>query len=102
MKKLFLPLVVCMVVALLSLNSPSAQAAGRRMFVATPVYRTAFFNPVVPIYRPRVFVRTAAVPVIVPLAPNLTATPVVIIPPGPFGGYGFTTLPVRTTTYLGW
>jgi hypothetical protein len=100
MKKLSLALAAFTVFAMLSLMAPSAQAH-RRVIVAGPAYRTAYFSPVVPVYRPRVFVR-AAYPVVVPVAPNYLAAPVVVIPPGPFGGYGYTTLSTGTTTYFGW
>jgi hypothetical protein len=97
MKKFSLLLAVLAVLALLSVTAPSTEAHGRRVFVASNVYGTTFVSPVVPIYRPRVIVRTAAYPVFVPVRSNLIAAPVVLIPPGPFGGYN--TVPV---TYYGW
>jgi hypothetical protein len=101
MNKLTLTLAIVAATLLLAVNAPSARAAGHRVIVVGPAYRTAFIRPVFPLVRPRVIVHTQATPVFVPVVPNPTLVSGVWIPQQPYWGYGPAAVPVGTLTYVG-
>src|SRR4029078_4452419 len=90
-----LALAAAAVLALVSMQAPSARAAGYRVFVGPNVYRTAVVRPL-PLLRPRIVYQTSAVPVFVGGTSNFVAQPVVLIPQQTNWGY------VPTAVSYGW
>ncbi len=102
MKKFCLALAAVALFAF-AFHASRAEAHGRRVVVGPYAYRTTVVRPILPVFRPRVVVTTAAVPVAV--TANYLAPPVVLIPQSPYWGYVPTTVsygPVGTRTYVGW